>query len=348
MKKQDIAIEIFSTCPQYVDSRDGYDSYFEQIRRVAQWSEEYGCKGILIYTDNRQIDPWVVAQVVIESTEKLCPLIAVQPVYMHPYTVAKKIVSIGKLYNRRIYLNLVAGGFRNDLKAMNDDTPHDRRYDRLIEYMTIISDLLKGGQPVTFNGEFYQVNNLSMTPEPDPEYYPGIFQSGSSQAGLNAANALQVTAIQYPLPLMDYSEILDTSTLEFGIRVGIIARSQDKEAWEVACQRFPDSREGELTHKLALKTTDSQWYKDLATVDKPVKGRINGTKKKSVPGASFWIHPFKTYGTMCPYLVGSYELVAHELSQYMEIGYRTFILDIPRERDDLVHTQRTFEIVKTR
>src|SRR6266566_3812159 len=84
---------------------------------------------MLIY--NSKLDPWLVSQIIIQNTRSLCPLVAVQPVYMHPYSVAKMLASFGYLYRRRLYLNMVAGGFKNDLIALNDTTPHDKRYQRL-------------------------------------------------------------------------------------------------------------------------------------------------------------------------------------------------------------------------
>src|SRR5439155_940280 len=83
------------------------------------------------------------------------PLVAVQPVYMHPYAVAKQITSFAYLYGRRLYLNMVAGGFKNDLDALSDTTPHDKRYARLVEYTTIISRLLTGPAPLTYEGDFH-------------------------------------------------------------------------------------------------------------------------------------------------------------------------------------------------
>ncbi|HEY6185075.1 MAG TPA: LLM class flavin-dependent oxidoreductase, partial [Terriglobales bacterium] len=117
-------VEIFSTCPQSL----GFDkeSYARQVRKVARWSERCGCKGILVYTDNSLVDPWLVSQIIVESTKKLSPLVAIQPIYMHPYSVAKMVASFGYLYYRRLYLNMVAGGFKNDLVALNDPTPHDK------------------------------------------------------------------------------------------------------------------------------------------------------------------------------------------------------------------------------
>ena len=77
---------------------------------MARWSESAGCEGVLIYTDNRLVDPWLVSQIVIEATDSLSPLVAVQPIYMHPYTVTKMVTTLGYLYDRKIYLNMVAGG----------------------------------------------------------------------------------------------------------------------------------------------------------------------------------------------------------------------------------------------
>src|SRR5262245_58467608 len=97
-------IEIFSTCPQ--SSQVSKEDYLKNVADVARWSEQYGCKGILVYTDNSLIDPWLVAQLVIQSTTALCPLVAVQPIYMHPYTVAKMAASYGYLFDRRIFRNM--------------------------------------------------------------------------------------------------------------------------------------------------------------------------------------------------------------------------------------------------
>src|SRR5580692_4699489 len=163
----EMQLEIFSTTPQSKDRPR--ETYVQQIIDVARWSEEAGCTAILVYTDNSLVDAWLVSQIIIQNTQKLCPLVAVQPAYMHPYTVAKMVSSLGHLYGRRIYLNMVAGGFKNDLAALNDTTPHDKRYARLVEYTTIIQELLKGPTPVNYRGEFYVVDKLRMTPPLAPE-----------------------------------------------------------------------------------------------------------------------------------------------------------------------------------
>src|SRR5437870_7916240 len=134
--RNDLGLRIFSTCPP--SARAARDEYLRQVQEIASWSEDAGCEGILVYTDNAQVDPWLVAQAIIRATRTLCPLVAIQPAYMHPYSVAKMVTSLAFLHGRRVYLNMVAGGFTNDLAALNDHTPHDERYTRLGEYTAII------------------------------------------------------------------------------------------------------------------------------------------------------------------------------------------------------------------
>jgi alkanesulfonate monooxygenase len=323
------AVEVFSTCPPSSGAAGG--TYLHHVAEVARWSERVGCRGILVYSDNSQVDPWLVSQMILEHTSALCPLVAVQPVYMHPYSVAKMVTSMAFLYGRRIYLNMVAGGFKNDLSALNDTTPHDRRYERLTEYTMIIKRLLAGTSPVSHEGEFYKVVNLKLSPPLEGGLLPGIFVSSSSEAGMAAARAIGATAIEYPKPAREYLGSARDGTLAYGIRVGIISRAREEEAWKVAQARFPEDRKGQLVHQLAMKVSDSVWHKQLSEM-----GEADGR-------GPYWLVPFQNYKTMCPYLVGSYERVGEELARYIAVGYRTFILDVPVDLDDLHHTSLAFQ-----
>lgn len=329
-------VKIFSTCPpsNLAQAR----SYVQQVVEIARWSEAAGCEGILVYTDNGLVDPWLLSQLIIEHTQRLCPLVAVQPVYMHPYSVAKMVASFGFLYGRRIYLNMVAGGFKNDLNALHDSTPHDERYARLVEYTTLILSLLKSEGSVTLAGRYYSVTNLKMTPPLSADLLPGVFVSGSSAAGVEAARKMGATAVQYPKPAAEYSEGSMIEETESGIRVGIIARDDAAEAWQIAHARFPEDRKGQLTHQLAMKVSDSAWHKQLSALGKAGYSDEN----------PYWLVPFENYKTFCPYLVGSYDRVADELARYMAVGYRTFILDVPANPDELQHIRVAFERASTR
>jgi alkanesulfonate monooxygenase len=255
----------------------------------------------------------------------------VQPIYMHPYSVAKTVATLGYLHGRGIDLNLVAGGFNNDLAALQDATPHDRRYDRLVEYATIVSRLLAAESPVSFEGEFYRVDRLKLAPPLAPDLLPALLMSGSSEAGLSAARALAATAIRYPKPASDGDEPGLAGVAAHGIRVGIIAREEEGEAWEIARARFPEERKGQIARQLADKVSDSVWHRQLTQI------------KADTSASPYWLVPFQNYKTMCPYLVGSYERVAGELGRYMALGSRTFILDVPPDQDELRHTALVFD-----
>src|SRR5437764_1245835 len=84
------------------------------------------------------------------------------------------------------------------LAALNDTTPHDSKYHRLVEYTLILRRLLEGHSPVSFEGQFYCVKGLMLTPRVAQELFPGILVSGSSDAGMSAARAVGATAVKYP------------------------------------------------------------------------------------------------------------------------------------------------------
>lgn len=322
-------VDLFTTTPQSVDFNRL--EFLHEINRVSGQSESFGYKGILIYSDNRLADPWMVAGIVLAATTRLLPMIALQPMYMHPYTVAKKIASIGLIYDRAIALNLVAGGFVNDLRAIADLTPHDRRYDRLAEYAEIIQLLLTSSKAVSYKGEFYEIKNMQLQPALPQHLQPEYYLSGSSDMARKTASRLGARLIQYPAPNADYTKA--GSGIRNGIRVGVLARETHHQAWTDARIRFPKTRTGELFHQMAKKTSDSEWHKTLSG-------------QEEYPGREepvYWLGPFRQYNTFCPYLVGDYEEVARELSGYLQTGCTTCILDIPVSEIDLESTREVFE-----
>jgi alkanesulfonate monooxygenase len=327
-------VALFTTCPQSKD-HDRRD-YLTRVAEISRWSEEIGCKGMLIYSDNSLVDPWLIAQFVIQNTRQLDPLVAVQPVLMHPYSLAKLISSIGHLHDRRIALNMVAGGFRNDLIALGDTVEHDDRYARLTEYTQVIRRLLEGGS-VDLAGRYYAVQNLKLTPALPQELFPAIFISGSSPAGLAAAAAIGAIAVRYPQPPEFEATDRDAiAATRCGVRLGLIVREDGEEAWRVAFERFPADRRGQIAHQLAMKVSDSAWHKQLSELgERPVSG-----------DSPYWLSPMQNYKTFCPYLVGSYSRVALELKRYISLGFLNFILDIPSSREELAHVVEAFRAIQ--
>src|SRR2546430_3281404 len=310
IRSSQMDVKIFSTCPPLGSIPTA--EYSKAVADAARWSEKYGCTGMLVYTDNSQVDPWLVSQIIIQSTLRLGPLVAVQPVYMHPYTVAKMLCSLSVLYGRRIHLNLVAGGFKNHLTALNDPTPHDERYERLIEYATIIKGLLVDEDAITFQGKCYRVDKLKMTPPLPHALFPGVLISGSSEAGLFAARLLGAVPILYAKPAKDSASTAVNTGGHFGIRIGVIARPSEEEAWKEAHQKFPEEKKGKMIHGLAMKVSDSVWHHELSRT----------LEENKTARSCYWLAPFENLKTLFPFLGGRYQQVGEGLRRSLGLRYR--------------------------
>ena len=328
-------VRIFATIPAPANDGGGYR---DQVRRASHLSEAAGFHGALIYSDNRTVDPWAVAQELISATDRLSPLVALQPTYMHPFAVAKKIASLGLLYGRGVCLNLVAGGNRGDLAALDDVVEHDARYRRLTEYTRLIEMLLNADHPVTFDGEHYRVRALTVFPALPRHLRPELFISGSSVAGRHAGEQLGAVAVRYPEPPGGDDAGQEPSPHGHGVRLGIIARDCDEQAWAVANERFPASRAGQMRQRMARQASDSQWLSRLSAAEE-------------FPGGAdspYWMGPFRNYASFCPYLVGNREKVAAEVARYIDAGCRTFIMDTARDESDYHETRALFELALSR
>lgn len=328
--------ELFTTIPESI--KCDRLRFSQELKDLARDSEKLKFKGMLVYSDNRLVDPWEVAAVILSVTKTFLPMVAVQPVYMHPYAVAKRISSIAYLHNRKIALNMVAGGYLNDMVAVGGTATHDQRYERLMEYTEIIQRLLQSPNGVTYEGRFYQIRNLKLHPPMPVELLPEVYMSGSSKAAKLASERLGIPLIEYPEPVLALSA--DNVGSLTGIRIGVIARARQEQAWSEAAIRFPETRLGQLSHKMASQTTDSDWHKKLT--------HHSGRSITSTVPPVYWLGPFENYHTFCPYLVGSFDTVAEVLTQYIELGCETIIVDTPSMASDLANTMKCVEMACAR
>ena len=152
------------------------------------------------------------------------------------------------------------------------------------------------------------------------------------RAGLQAAQRLHATAVKYPKPAGEEAK-LASATTPVGMRIGILARDDEEEAWRIAHERFPPDRKGQITHQLAMKVSDSSWHRQLSEL----------ASSSSGDNQPYWLWPFENYKTFCPYLVGSFDRVGDELARYLKLGYRSYILDVPQSAEDLGYTATAFQ-----
>ncbi len=326
----DRIIRTFTISPRTLEKIE----YWQNIRNVVKWSEKYGCTGILLFEGNdTYINPWLAAHASIIETNTLCPLVAVNPIYMHPFTTAKMVSSFALMYQRKVYLNMITGTALSYLEALNEDLSHDDRYERLWEYAQIICALLKSPRPVNFSGRFYKVSNLQLQPSIPSSLFPEFLLSGQSDAARRLCLDLNAIGLQMLHPEFEHG-LINVRAIYFGI----ITRQDEDQAWEVAKRLFPENEEDQRVLDLSMKNTDSVWKRKMRLA----------AHQPDRADTGYWLVPFRNFKADCAYVVGAYERIADVLVRLIRRGIDVFVLDIPAREEEFQHIYYVFEIARNK
>ena len=323
-------IRVFTISPRTADE----SAYWQGLCDTACWSEKYECTGVLIFTGNdTYIDPWIVAQFILANTKNISPLVAVNPVYMHPFSAAKMVSSLSHLYERKIFLNMVTGTALTHLVALGDTLDHDERYRRLLEYILIVRTLLGDPKPISFRGDFYKTTNLQLSRHMPPALYPEFVLAGQSTAARRVWEATGAIGIRM------LGAKLEESVMENrGIHFGLLTRQTENEAWEIARQYFPIDQEGQEILELSMRNTDSVWKKKM----KLEAGALPHNDTHS----GYWLEPFRNFKADCPYIVGSHMQAASLLAALVVRGIDLFVLDIPAKEEEYENANEAFLLAR--
>jgi alkanesulfonate monooxygenase len=312
-------LRVFPAISRNIDSA----RYIDELMRAARFSDRNGLAGILLFAGNDTlVEPWSIAQHILANTAECSPLVAVNPVYVHPFTAAKFVSSFALLYHRKIYLNMITGTAASDLHGLGDEQlSHQDRYTRLGEFIHIVRQLLASTRPVNFNGKFYTTNHLQLRPGLPPALMPEFLIAGQSDDAHRVAKQMGCLTMQMLPPNLE--EGLNGP----GVNFGIFARENRDEARREAKLFFQDSAEKRELLKYTMENTDSVWKQRLYDAGKNDELQTNG----------YWLLPFLTYQADCPYLVGSYAEIGAKLRQFVQMKVSTIILDIVADEHELDH-----------
>lgn len=311
-------LRVFPTIPRNPNAAQ----YIDELTRVARFSERNGLEGPLLFAGNDTlVEPWSMAQHILAQTAKTSPLIAVNPVYMHPFTVAKLVSSFALLYHRKVYLNMITGTATSDLVGLGEQRSHEERYSRLGEFILIVRQLLASTRPVTFNGKYYATNNLQLRPGLAPALMPEFLIAGQSDDARRVATQMGCLMMQMLPPN------LEQGINAPGVNFGIFAREQRDQARRAAKLFFQDSAEKRELLKYTMENTDSVWKHRLNEAGQNGELYENG----------YWLLPFLTFQADCPYLVGSYAEIGAKLRRFAEMNVGTIILDVVADEQELDH-----------
>ncbi|MBN3554057.1 LLM class flavin-dependent oxidoreductase [Fictibacillus nanhaiensis] len=307
-------LEVYGSLPGIGDR-----NYLKAVIEIVQTCEKFNFTGALIQYNHKVPDPWVLTLKILQHSTKFIPLIAIQPYSMPPFTLAKSIASVAYLYNRRVYLNMISGSNPKELQEVGDEINHSERYIRLNEYIHIVKKLLSHQDVFTYEGDYYNYRNLRyFEPGIKKNILPKFFIGGSSDNGGSNENI----SLTNPEPIdmfKNYFVHKYKENRELGIRIGIITRKTDIEAWSVAKDYFPTNRLAYIRCKFN-RESESSWKQRLALLT-----------ENEVYDQTYWLGSVLSGRSHSPFLVGNYEKVAEYLFRYIQCGVKHIILASPQE-----------------
>ncbi|MBL8127054.1 MAG: LLM class flavin-dependent oxidoreductase [Thermomicrobiales bacterium] len=157
------------------------------MKRMATTAEALGYDSIwfgdhLLYrnegdTPKGPWEAWTMMAAIAAVTERveIGPLVACTS-FHNPAMIAKKTATLDEVAQGRIILGLGAGWNEPEYAAFG--YPYDHRVSRFEEAFTIIRRLLDG-ETVTFDGEYYQTDEVLLHPPGPRQHVPLMVGSGS-------------------------------------------------------------------------------------------------------------------------------------------------------------------------
>jgi FMN-dependent oxidoreductase (nitrilotriacetate monooxygenase family) len=154
-------------------------------------------------------DPAIIISAMAAVTEHLGFGVTANLTYEPPYLLARRFSTLDHLTGGRVGWNIVTGYLESAAKAigLENQVPHDRRYDQAEEYLQLMYKLWEGSwepgsvirdrqrriyadparvHKIHHAGEFYRSEGYHLC-EPSPQRTPLLFQAGTSDKGITFA-----------------------------------------------------------------------------------------------------------------------------------------------------------------
>ncbi|MGJ4885476.1 MULTISPECIES: FMNH2-dependent alkanesulfonate monooxygenase [unclassified Bradyrhizobium] len=309
-------------------SQGGREVNFNYLRQVAQAADQLGYYGVLIPTGRSCEDSWIVASAVAPFTEKLRYLVAVRPGLQSPAVAARMTATLDRVTNGRLLVNVVTGGDPVENKGDGIFLSHEERYEVTREFLTVYNALLEG-ESVNFAGKHIKVEDGRLLFPPVQSPRPPLFFGGSSDAGIDVAVDTVEKYLTWGEPPADVAAkianvraVADSRgrRLSFGIRLHVIVRETNAEAWVAADDLI----------KHVTDDTIASAQKIFARMDSVGQQRMSqlhgGRRDKLEISPNLWAGVGLVRGGAGTALVGDPDTVAARIREYQELGIDTFIL----------------------
>ena len=330
-------MKIFWFIPTHGDSRYlGTSKGARQVdlaymKQIAVAVDHLGYECVLIPTGRACEDPWITAASLIDATKHLKFLVALRPGVSTPALAARMTATMDRLSGGRVLLNLVTGGDEQELKGDGVYEDHKTRYQTAAEYTTIWREILTRshtGESYSFKGERLQVEDAKLLYPPVQKPYPPLWFGGSSDDAVELAADQVDTYLTWGEPPAAVKEKLEIvrqkaaargRTLSYGIRLHVIVRETNEEAWAAAEQLIQHIDDATIAAAQAkFKQMDSVGQRRMAALH-------NGDRTKLEVSPNLWAGVGLVRGGAGTALVGDPATVAARIQEYADLGIETFI-----------------------
>lgn len=301
---------------------------FPYLRQIAQAVDDLGYTGALLPTGRSCEDAWIVAATLASVTQKMRFLVALRPGLVSPGVAARMAATFDRLSNGRLLINVVTGGDPVELAGDGLHLAHDDRYELTDEFLTVWR-AIAAGEETNFSGEYLNIKGGKLLFPPVQAPYPPLWFGGSSPAALKIAAKHVDVYLTWGEPPEQVAEKIATvrrlaeeegRTLRFGIRLHVIVRETESEAWDAAEQliRYVDDEAIAAAQKVYARL-DSEGQHRMTQLH-------NGSREALEISPNLWAGVGLVRGGAGTALVGDPDTVAARMLEYTDLGIDTFIL----------------------
>ena len=334
-------MQVFWFIPTHGDSRylgtseGAREVSYDYLKQVAVAADTLGYEGVLIPTGRSCEDPWVVASSLLPVTKNLKFLVAVRPGLHQPSLAARMAATFDRLSSGRLLINLVTGGDQTELEGDGVSLGHAERYEQSAEFIRIWREIIArshAGESFDFEGKHLSVKGAKLLYPPVQKPYPPVYFGGSSSAAHDlAAEQVDVYLTWGEPPAEVANKIAEVReraakpgrTVKFGIRLHVIVRETDDEAWRAAeslISRLDDDTV--IRAQAAFARMDSEGQRRMAALHAGGKRRARADLEIS---PNLWAGVGLVRGGAGTALVGDAQTVADRIEEYAALGIDTFV-----------------------